>query len=284
LRGAEPGEVYLQWDGKTLGPWAAAFEGTHLVVNLAGRSVNCRYTEENLREMMDSRVDSARVVGQAIAQCKVAPKLWLQMSTATIYAHRFDAPNDDDAGVIGGREPDAPGYWEYSVRIAKNWEEALFSAETPHTRRVALRASMVMGPARGGIFDTLYGLTGARLGGSIAGGRQYVSWIHEVDFIAALDHILEDREIEGPIIIASPTPLPQAEFMLGLRQAMGIRLGLPATAWMAAIGAVFMRTDTELILKSRRVVPSWLLERGFEFQYPRWPEAAQQLVAERRKL
>jgi len=254
------------------------------VVNLAGRSVNCRYTDEHLAQMMDSRVESARVIGQAIAACSSPPKLWLQMSTATIYAHRLDAANDDATGILGGSEADVPAYWSFSVKIARNWERALFDAPTPATRKVALRASMIMGPARHGIFDTLYALTRARLGGTIAGGRQYVSWIHEEDFIAALDLLIERADIEGPIIIAAPNPLTQKEFMRALRQAMGITIGLPASAWMAAIGAVFMRTDTELILKSRRVFPSRLLAAGFEFHHPCWAEAAHTLVAARRAL
>jgi uncharacterized protein len=148
----------VPWDGRTLGPWAAELEGADLVLNLAGRSVNCRYTAANLRAMMDSRVDSTRVIGEAIAQAARPPGVWLQMSTATIYAHRLDAPNDEATGVIGGHEPDVPDYWEYSVRIARGWERALADARTPATRKVALRTAMVMSPDRGGVFDVLLGL------------------------------------------------------------------------------------------------------------------------------
>ena len=277
LEGRVDRERYCRWDGQTLADWAKEVDGADIVINLAGRSVNCRYSDENLRLMMDSRVNSARAIGMAIAQAESPPKLWLQMSTATIYAHRFEGANDDASGIIGGEEPGIPDYWSYSVQIAKNWEHELTAANTPHTRRVALRASMIMGPARGGIFDTLYQLTRFRLGGSVAGGNQFVSWIHEDDFIAALDFILEHESIEGPIIVASPNPMPQGAFMRALREAMGIGLGLPATKWMATIGAFFMRTDTELILKSPARDAQSPPRRGFSFRAPRLARSRQAL-------
>src|SRR5262249_54316854 len=173
--GAGPGVV--EWDGRTLGPWAGTLDGADVVINLAGRSVNCRYTRANLEQMMSSRVESTRAVGLAIQRAARPPRVWLQMSTATIYAHRFDAPNDEATGRIGGGEPDAPGYWKTSIDIARAWERTLAEAATPHTRKVALRSAMVVSPGRGGIFDVLSGLTRAGLGGPIAGGRQFVSWI-----------------------------------------------------------------------------------------------------------
>lgn len=184
-----PGVRSVTRDGRTLGPWARDFDDADVVLNLAGRTVNCRYTEVHLAEMMDSRVDSTRVVGEAIAAAARPPKIWLQMSTATIYAHRLDGDHDEATGVIGGEEPDVPAYWARSVAIARAWEDTLASAPTPGTRKVALRTAMVMGPGRGGIFDTLYRLTRRFLGGPIAGGRQGVSWIHERDFIGALEFL-----------------------------------------------------------------------------------------------
>ena len=248
------------------------------MVNLAGRTVSCRYTDENLRQMMDSRVESTRVVGEAIAQAAVPPGVWLQMSTATIYADRLDAPNDEATGIIGGHEPGVPDYWEYSVRIARSWEAAQREAVLPHTRRVALRAAMVMSPDRGGVFDVLLGMTRLGLGGPVAGGGQYVSWIHDHDFVRAVELLLERDDLDGPVNLAAPEPLPQRDLMRGLRAAWGRRLGLPATTWMAEIGAWAMRTDTELLLKSRRVVPGRLLDAGFVFEHPQWPEAAEDLV------
>jgi uncharacterized protein (TIGR01777 family) len=270
------------WDGRTLGPWTSELDGADAVVNLAGRSVNCRYTKQNLEAMMSSRVDSTRVVGEAIEHAKNPPRVWLQMSTATIYAHRFDAPNDEATGIIGGEEPDAPAYWKFSIDIAKAWEEAQASANTPHTRRVALRSAMVMSPDPGGIFDVLSGLTRARLGGAIAGGRQWVSWIHERDFVRSVELLLERDDFSGAVNLASPGPMPQREFMAALREAWGIGWGLPATRLMAEIGAFFLWTDTELTFKSRRVVPGRLTQAGFRFDFPEWPEAARELVARSR--
>jgi uncharacterized protein len=272
----------VRWDGRTLGPWAAEVDGCDAVINLAGRSVSCRYTRENLDEMMRSRVDSARVVGAAIAGAARPPRVWLQMSTATIYAHRFDAPNDEATGVIGGDEPGVPDYWAFSVDIAKNWEAELAAADTPHTRKVALRSAMVMSPDRGGVFDVMSWLARLGLGGPVAGGRQYVSWIHDEDFVRAVQLLL-DSELDGPVNLASPDPLPQRELMRVLRSAWRMPLGLPATGWMAEVGAFALRSDTELLLKSRRVVPGRLLDAGFRFHHPEWASAAADLVRRRRQ-
>ncbi|MFJ9870998.1 TIGR01777 family oxidoreductase [Streptomyces sp. NPDC101165] len=268
----------IGWDGATLGRWAAAIDGCDVVINLAGRSVSCRYTAENLQAMMDSRVDSARVVGEAIAAAARPPRVWLQMSTATIYAHRFDAPHDEATGVIGGSEAGVPDYWAYSVEIAENWERAQTEAPTPATRKVALRSSMVMSPDRGGVFDVLSRLARLGLGGPVAGGAQYVSWIHDDDFVRAVEFLIARDDLEGPVNLASPGPLPHRDFMQALRTAWGIPVGLPATRWMAELGAFALRSDTELLLKSRRVVPGRLRAAGFTFAYPEWERAATSLV------
>jgi uncharacterized protein (TIGR01777 family) len=277
-RGGRSDARVVPWDGRTLGPWASELDGADVVINLAGRSVSCRYTEANLREMMSSRVDSTRAVGLAIEQAARPPRVWLQMSTATLYAHRFDAPNDEATGFIGGDEPDIPGYWKLSIDIAKAWERTQQEASTPHTRRVALRTAMVMSPDRGGVLDVLLGLTRLGLGGPIAGGRQFVSWIHERDFVRAIDLLIAREDLEGALNLASPSPLPQRDFMAALRTAYGAPIGLPATKWMVEVGAFFLRTDTELILKSRRVVPGRMLDAGFTFEFPEWPKAARDLV------
>jgi NAD dependent epimerase/dehydratase family enzyme len=204
--------------------------------------------------------------------------VWLQASTATLYAHRFDAPNDEAAGVIGGAEPDAPASWRFSIEVATAWERALDEAATPRTRKVKLRSAVIMSPDRGGIFDTLLGLVRRGLGGSAAGGRQYVSWIHEADFVRAIHWLIEHDDVDGAVNLSAPEPLPNAEFMRILREAWGTRVGLPAAKWMLAVGARLMRTETELVLKSRRVVPGRLLDAGFTFEYPAWREAARELV------
>ncbi|WP_406177188.1 DUF1731 domain-containing protein [Streptomyces sp. NBC_00996] len=266
------------WDGATLGPWVEVIDGSDVVINLAGRSVSCRYSAANLQAMMDSRVHSARVVGQAIAAAARPPRIWLQMSTATVYAHRFDAPHDEATGVLGGTEPGVPGYWAYSVEIAKAWELAQERAETSYTRKVALRSAMVMSPHRGGVFDVLLRLARPGLGGPVAGGAQYVSWIHDRDFVRAVEFLVAREDLAGPVNLAAPLPLPQRAFMRALRASWGVPVGLPATKWMAEIGAFALRSDTELLLKSRRVVPGRLLAAGFDFDHAQWPEAAQDLV------
>lgn len=278
----EDGVRHQVWDGRTLDGWADEIDGADAVINLAGRSVSCRYTDQNLRQMMDSRVDSTRVVGEAIAGAAKPPRVWLQMSTATIYAHRYDAANDEATGILGGDEPDVPAYWEFSTRIAKNWEAAQQEAATPGTRKVALRAAMVMSPDRGSVFDVMLRMVRLRLGGAVGGGRQYISWIHGDDFVRAVEFLLDSDDLDGPVNLAAPQPLPQREFMRLLREAWGTRLGLPAATWMAELGAFALRTDTELLLKSRRVVPGRLLDAGFTFEYPLWSAAAADLTARNR--
>jgi len=268
----------VAWDARTVGPWASELEGADVVINLAGRNVNCRYTPANRREILESRVASARAVGEALRRCAQAPKLWLQASTATIYAHRFDAPNDEATGVIGGNEPDAPAKWRFSIEVARAWEAASEETVATGTRLVLLRSAMIMSPDRGGIFATLLRLVRFGLGGPVAGGRQYVSWIHERDFVRAMYWLIEHSELSGPVNISAPHPLPYRDFMRVLRHAAGIPIGLPATRWMLAIGTWALRTETELVLKSRRVVPGRLLASGFRFEYPEWMPAADELV------
>ncbi|MFG3555829.1 DUF1731 domain-containing protein [Micromonospora sp. NPDC047557] len=276
------GARQVRWDGATLGDWARQINGSDVVINLAGRSVNCRYTPENLDAMMRSRVESARVVGEAIAAADRPPRVWMQMSTATIYAHRFDAANDERDGVLGGGEHGVPGYWSYSVRIAQNWEAAQERAVTPHTRKVALRSALVMSPDRGGVFDVLSWLARLGLGGSVAGGGQYVSWIHDQDFVRAVCFLIDRGDIAGPVNLAAPGAVPQREFMRALRSAWRMPVGLPATRLMAEIGAFVLRSDTELLLKSRRVAPGRLSAAGFTFDHPGWPDAAVDLALRRR--
>ena len=266
------------WDGQSLGPWAAEIDGTDVVINLAGRSVNCRYTRANMDAIMDSRVDSTRAVGEAIARASRPPRLWLQASTATIYSHRFDAANDEFTGIIGGSEPGVPAYWKWSIDVARAWEKTQADANTPHTRKVAMRAAMVMSPDRGGIFDTLLRLVKLGLGGTAGSGRQYVSWVHEADFVGAVRWIIEHEQLSGAVNIAAPDPLPYVEFMRALRRAAGVPIGLPATEWMLKLGAIVMRTDVELILKSRRVISGRLMKDGFTFKFPEWESAARDLA------
>jgi uncharacterized protein len=274
----------VAWDAETVGAWAAELEGADAVVNLAGRNVNCRYNARNRAEIMDSRVRSTRALGEAMARCADPPRVWLQSSTATIYAHRLDAANDEATGIIGGNEPGVPDTWRFSVEVAKAWERAADEAKGPRTRLVKLRSAMVMSPDRGGVFDVLLGLVRRGLGGRSGSGRQYVSWVHHEDFVRAVRWLIDHDDVDGAVNVAAPGPLPNAEFMRALRDAWGTRLGLPAAEWMLEIGAVALRTETELVLKSRRVVPGRLLAEGFYFHFPDWPGAARDLCAAWRRM
>ncbi len=266
----------VEWDGESLGRWVTEFDGADVVINLAGRSVNCRYGARNRREIKESRVKSTRAVGQAIAEAADPPRVWLQASTATIYAHRYDAPNDEATGILGGDEPKVPDTWRFSIDVAKSWEQAALEALTPRTRFVLLRSAITMSPDRGGAFDYLLRLVRWGMGGKHGDGRQFVSWIHDRDFVRAI-YWLFDHDLAGPVNLASPNPLSNIEFMRELRNAWGRRIGLPTTEWMLEVGTFLMRSESELVLKSRRVIPSRLLASGFEFEFSSWAEAAQDL-------
>ena len=266
------------WDGVTAGTWIRELEAADVLINLTGRSVNCRYDAANRREILESRVNSTSTLGEAVAKLDRPPPLWLNASTATIYRHALDRPMDEGTGELGGSEPNAPSSWKFSIEVARRWEEAFFVSELPNTRKIALRSAMVMSSERGGIFDTLLGLVRFGLGGASGDGRQFVSWIHEADFVAAIEFLIAHEELCDVINVSSPNPLPNRQFMQVLRSAWGTRVGLPATKWMLEVGAIFLRTETELILKSRRVIPARLQRGGFEFQFADWPRAAQDLV------
>lgn len=215
----------VKWDAESPGDWRAVLEGADAVINLAGRSVNCRYNAENRRLITESRVKSTQVIGEAIALAARPPRVWLQASTATIYAHTYDKANDEASGVIGCSE-DAPDTWRFSNDVVTSWEQAANEANTPRTRRVLLRSAIIMSPDRGGAFDMLLKLVRFRLGGSAGDGEQYVSWIHDQDFIRSIFWLIDHDEVEGPVNLAAPNPLPNSEFMQALRAAWGTRFGL----------------------------------------------------------
>jgi len=266
------------WDGEHLESWIAQLEGTDVVINLAGRSVNCRYSNANRASIMDSRVRSTRVLGEAIGGLNNPPRLWMNSSTATIYRHSLDRPMDEDTGEFGGHEPGVPTSWRFSIEVASNWEETFFSAKTPGTRKVALRSAVVMGVDKGGAFDILLRLVRFGLGGAVGSGQQFVSWIHELDFTRAIDFLIKHEDLSGPMNLAAPNPLPNLEFMRQLRRAYGAPIGLPAPAWLVEIGTFLLQTESELVMKSRRVVPGNLLRSGFCFAFPEWEAAARNLV------
>ena len=288
----------VHWDGEHPGPWTEYLEGADVCINLAGRSVNCRYHAENRQAIYDSRIRTTRLLNHVIAGLADPPRVWLNASTATIYKRALDEtgidlPLDEAAGELGGPEPSAktgpsanaePSVkrWVqrrgFSVRVARDWEAAFFSTETPRTRKVALRSAIVLNPSPGSAFAVLSNLVRLSLGGRQGNGRQFVSWIHEDDFARAVEFLIHHEELDGPVNIAAPNPLPNRAFMEGLRDAWGMPNGLPAPAFAIEIGAFFLRTESELVLKSCRAVPGRLLDAGFQFEFPDWPEAAEDLV------
>jgi uncharacterized protein (TIGR01777 family) len=269
----------LQWDSRTVGDWARELDGAFAVINLTGRSVNCRYNEKNRREILDSRVLSTRAIGEAIARCANPPVVWLNASTATIYKHSVDKPMDENAEMAAT----ADAKDEFSVEVAMAWESAFFEVPTPKTRKAALRISMVLVDEPGSVFPVLRSLVKRGLGGAQAGGQQYVSWIHHEDFSRAVDYALTHEDVAGGLNVAAPNPITNQEMMRVLRGVCHMPIGLPAARWMMEIGAFFMRTETELMLKSRRVVPGKLLTRGFEFRFSEFEAAVRELEMKIRK-
>lgn len=271
------------WDGRTLGAWAETLEGCDVCINLAGRSVNCRYTARHRAEIYNSRIDSTRVLGEAIAGLHKPPRVWLNASTATIYRHALDRAMGEATGELGGGEPGAPETWNFSIRVATDWEATFFAASAPRTRKVAMRSAVIMGTEPGAPLALLSQLVRLGAGGANGSGQQYVSWVHPADFMRAVEWLIVQETIDGTVNIAAPNPLPNRDFMRVLREAWGRRIGLPSSAWMLEIAAFAMRTETELILKSRRVVPERLLASGFRFEFQEWSEAAKNLAAQSRR-
>jgi uncharacterized protein (TIGR01777 family) len=268
----------IAWDGVTRGPWAAELDGADVCINLAGRTVNCRYHARNRREIYDSRIVTTRLLNEVIAGMRTPPRIWMNASTATIYRHSLDKPMDEATGEMGGHEQGAPDTWNFSIRVAKDWERAFFETEIAGTRKIALRSAVTFSADKGGIFDVLSTLVRRGLGGTNGSGNQMVSWVHGEDFCRAVDFLIANQSFDGVINIASPNPIKNVGFMRALRQAWGVPVGLPAPAWLIEIGCFLMQTESELVLKSRYVLPGRLEEAGFRFQFPDWPEAARDLV------
>jgi uncharacterized protein len=260
------GVTTVMWDGQSLGNWVHVLEDATALINLAGRSVNCRYTLANKTEIINSRVLSTRVLGKAVQFCKNPPQVWLNSSSATIYRHAETEPMDELSEIGKG----------FSVEVCKQWENEFFSANTPNTRKVALRMAMVM-DNKGGAWPVLANLCRFGLGGRMGTGTQYFSWIHAQDFCRSIDFLI-NTPLDGPVNICTPNPVPNAFFMKHLRQQLGAVMGLPNPKWSLEIGAMLLRTEAELMLKSRRVVPALLQQNGFVFAYPEIEAAMQSLV------
>jgi len=258
----------LVWDGKNEGDWATELENSDLLINLCGKNVNCRYNTKNKQAILDSRIDPTGLLGKVIAKLKYPPALWINAASATIYRHAEDRPQDEFTGEIGAG---------FSVDICKAWESLFFSFETPKTRKVALRIGIVFGKSDG-VFPRLLNLVKIGLGGQQGNGRQYVSWIHEQDLAAITGWLLEHPEIEGRINAVSPNPIQNVGQMQVIRSVYGMPFGLPAPEWLLKIGSIIIGTETELILKSRWVVPARLLKAGYKFKHPDMKEAVKECL------
>lgn len=258
----------ILWDAKTLGEWKNLLENSDVLINLAGKSVDCRYTDKNKQEIYDSRINSTKVLQQAVDQCVTKPKVWLNASSATIYVHSETQLNTEEKGIIGD---------DFSMNICKSWEKEFFKTENEDTRKVALRTSIVLGN-NGGAFPKLKLITKLGLGGKQGRGNQNVSWIHIDDFCRAVEFIIDNENISGEINITAPNPLSNDDFMRKLRQKMKISFGLNALVWQLEIASIFLNTETELLLKSRNVYPEKLIENGFEFIHPNVERAFENLI------
>lgn len=259
----------LVWDGRTPGDWAKELEGADLLVNLCGKNVNCRYTKENREEIIRSRVEPTKLLGKLIDGLINPPKLWVNAASATIYRHAEDRPQDEETGEIG---------YGFSIDVCKKWENTFFETETPHTRKVALRISIVLGHNEGAL-PRLINLVKAGMGGHQGDGQQYVSWVHEQDVVKCTEWLLQHPEINGVLNCTAPNPIKNTDLMKELRHACGVPFGLPAPAWLLEMGAAFIGTETELILKSRWVLPKRLLDAGFEFQFAKVEHAIKDIIS-----
>lgn len=247
---------FVYWDAKTLTGWEKELENATVLINLAGKSVDCRYTDSNKKEILASRVDSTAVLNQAVLQCQHPPLHWLNSSTATIYRHATDREMDEERGEIGD---------DFSMNVAKAWEKTFFSVATPKTIKTALRTSIVLGK-NGGAYLPLKNLVKLGFGGKQGDGKQFVSWIHEHDFARAVAYIIENH-ISGVVNVVAPKPIRNSNFMKKLRQSLSVKTGIPIGASLLRFGATLIGTETELVLKSRNVIPKRLLNHGFEFQF-----------------
>lgn len=259
---------FINWDGKTVGSWSTELEGADMIINLVGKSVDCRYTTKNKQLIYSSRLDSTNAVGKAILSCKVPPKLWTNSGSATIYRHSLDKEMDEYNGEVGSG---------FSVDVCQKWEAAFNNYQTPGTRKVIVRTGIVLGK-KGGPLKPLMILAKFGAGGKQGNGQQYVSWLHEADFASMIDFIYRHESMEGAINLTSPQPLANEQFMKEMRHALKIKSGISLPKWLLEIGAFIIRTETELILKSRRVVPKKILDAGYTFKFPTAASALIDLV------
>lgn len=258
---------WVKWDGKTTGEWVKEIEGADIIINLAGKTVNCRYNQKNKKEIFDSRTNAVKIIGLAITQCQKPPALWINASSATIYRHATDRPQDEYTGEFHN---------DFSVRVCQLWEKTFYAQPTPGTRKAALRMAITLGP--GGVLIPYFNLLKFGLGGKQGSGKQMYSWVHIEDTCRMIEWIALHENIRSTYNCCSPNPVSNKEFMTVLRRATGHKFGFPAFEWMLKIGAVFIGTETELVLKSRWVLPAKILETGFQFKYPLLEDAFADII------
>ncbi len=256
------------WDGCTEGEWKKSLNGADLLINLCGKNVNCRYTDKNKAEIINSRTVPTALLGVAIAAIENPPKLWINVTSATIYRHAEDRPQDEETGEIG---------YGFSIDVCKQWEETFFNTKTPLTRKIALRMGIVLG-REDAAFPRLLNLVKYGLGGMQGDGQQYVSWVHEQDAAKCTEWLMNHDEINGVINCTAPEPVKNAQFMKIIRNVYGAPFGLPAPSWLLEIGAKVIGTETELILKSRWVLPKRLLDSGYNFLFTKAEHAVKDLL------
>ena len=258
---------FVKWDGRTPGEWTKELNNADIVINLAGKTVNCKYNSKNKKEIIDSRINATKVIGQTIQNCSNPPTLWINASSATIYRHAEDRPQDEYTGEL---------HDDFSVRVCKIWEKTFYEQVIPRTRKIALRMAITFGP--GGILIPYFNLLKFGLGGQQGNGRQMFSWIHIEDTCRIIEWLFDHTEMNGTYNCAAPNPVPNKKFIKALRTATGCNIGLPAFTWMLKAGAVLIGTETELILKSRWVTPTKILESGFQFKFPEINEALEDII------
>ncbi len=258
----------LVWDAKQEGDWVKQLENADLLVNLCGKNVNCRYTKKNKEEIIRSRVVPTTLLGNVLAKLSHPPKLWINVTSATIYRHAEDRPQDELTGEIGDG---------FSVDVCQQWEQAFFETDMPGVRKIALRMGIVFGKSDG-VFPRLLNLVKFGLGGRQGNGQQYVSWIHEDDVCLITEFLLQHEELSGILNCTAPNAEKNMEQMRLIRKVYGSRIGLPATKLLLQIGALVIGTETELILKSRWVMPKLLLDAGYTFKYPFMQQAVEACV------
>jgi uncharacterized protein (TIGR01777 family) len=261
---------YVFWDGKSKGAWTAELEGANAVINLTGKSVNCRYTEKNKKEIISSRVDSTKIIGDAIRDCKIPPKVWINAGSAAIFGNGGDIVKTEGSSIGQG----------FSVEVCKAWEKEFNEAVTPATRKIFLRIGMVLQLDKG-VLKPFMNMVKLGAGGKIGSGNQYLTWIHEEDFVNMIEWLIGEESLAGVLHCASPNPVTNSNFMKSLRTVLGMPFGLPTPSVFVRMGALFIGTEAELVLTGRRVVSKVLEERQFPFRFPVLEEALKDILAKK---